>query len=482
MPRTVLCIDLGSSYTKVHYVDRDGHFLWSGKRDAPMTFSGPSATQDMTSTLEDVAALVREGPVDGRDVVSVIATGQMGGYVPVDASGTFLEPLDSYLDTRFAAFARDVMASEAMHVWQTSGGNPFVGPKVGRAVTMGQLPAGTVKVINASAVPAMALCGLGAEAAFTDSAQVWLWGMYDVLAKQWDRSLAAAFHVPIGLLPTVLEPWTEVGGISGVWSKRLGLPSGTPVFAGAGDGMVGWFGVGAGEPGTAVDTAGTTSHLGIALDTYRPDVAEQVVACMRGVSPNQWFHQGWATGSGLAYDWIMEHLRDDQAAAVRAVPPGSEGVRVMPYFAGRTSPDQPHQRGAILGLRPHHNRGHLLRATLEAVAFEFAHWIRVSRQLGGGLGPDGVVSVGTGAQNDVWLGIKADVVGVPFLQPPDIDYAARGAAAIAWHALGEGPLSCTPPSPEECVRFEPDPERHTLYETLLDDYLELAERLNDRWE
>lgn len=479
MARVVLTIDIGSSFTKVHLVDRQGHVCWVARRRAPLQ-DGPNGLlqQDMTRTLADVRTMLTDASRAGHLIQAIIPTGQMGGAIPVGPTGALEGALDTYLDSRFGGVAARVLQSHGDLIWRVSGGNPFVAPKVRYAMDNGTWPTTATHIINASSAIGQVLAGLSADQAYTDRTQAWLWGTFDARRQAWDAALASQFGIDQTMLPLLHEPWHQVGGLCRAWANDVGLPEGLPVFAGAGDGMVGWFGVGARVPGDAVDTAGTTDHLGIALEEYAPDPERRILACTPAVEQGLWFHQGWASGSGLAYEWVSGHLQTNVQTPAQ-IPPGSDGVMVMPFWAGRTSPDQPEQRGAILGLRPAHHAGHIVRATLEAIAYEYAHWAERSAQCQGGI-RDAVWAVGSGAQNDLWLQIKADVLGIPFWRCPAMDYAARGLAQIAWHGLGEDPLCCSPPDPQQCEVFTPDEQRHLRYRQSYQRYLEVAETLGQR--
>jgi xylulokinase len=103
------------------------------------------------------------------------------------------------------------------------------------------------------------------------------------------------------------------------------------------------------------------------------------------------------------------HLLGDEAATV---PPGSEGIVVLPYFSGERTPIFDVQaRGLILGLTVSHTRRHLYRGLLEGVAYGVRHHLDVIGEVG--LSPRRLVAVGGGSQSALWMQIVSDVTGQP---------------------------------------------------------------------
>ena len=119
-----------------------------------------------------------------------------------------------------------------------------------------------------------------------------------------------------------------------------------------------------------------------------------------------------------------------------AIPPGSDGLVMLPYFCGATVPRfNPDARAAFVGLELSHTRGHFARSIMEAVAFNL-------RQSLERIGIDGVSELrimGGGASSPLWAGIKADVVGRPLSTLKEKECAALGSALIAAVGVGAYP-------------------------------------------
>ena len=131
--------------------------------------------------------------------------------------------------------------------------------------------------------------------------------------------------------------------------------------------------------------------------------------------------------------------------------------------------NDPNAKGVLFGLTLEHDRGHIYRAALEAVACSLTQNVRLLEDVG--LPVSQVIAVGGGTKNSAWMQIVADVLGKPVVIPAVTVGASYGDALMA--ALGPGPLADFTQL-KSMVRTErtyhPNPERHQAYQTLREVY------------
>ncbi|MBN1934245.1 MAG: sugar kinase, partial [Anaerolineae bacterium] len=146
-----------------------------------------------------------------------------------------------------------------------------------------------------------------------------------------------------------------------------------------------------------------------------------------------------------------------------AVPPGSEGLVILPYFSGERTPlNDPDARGVIAGLSLAHGRGHLYRAILEATAYGVLHNLEVMRT--GGANPCRAIAAGGGTKSDLLVQIVSDVTGIEQELPAQTVGAAYGDAFLAGLAVGLVSRSTLESQWVRMVRrFTPDPVRREQY-------------------
>jgi xylulokinase len=180
------------------------------------------------------------------------------------------------------------------------------------------------------------------------------------------------------------------------------------------------------------------------------------------------------TTSGLLTEWVRGLTGvspfDQLVAEAAAVPPGADGLVLLPYFAGERTPVfDPLARGVIAGLTLRHGRGHLFRAVYEGIACGVRQILELFDSACGRASR--LVAVGGGAQGGLWTQIVSDVTGHEQIVPAETIGAAYGDALLA--AIGTG---LVPPGTDWARTrrvVTPDPAKAAVYEDLFESYCSL---------
>jgi sugar (pentulose or hexulose) kinase len=169
---------------------------------------------------------------------------------------------------------------------------------------------------------------------------------------------------------------------------------------------------------------------------------------------------------------------------VRAVPPGSQGLVLQPYWSPGLKHPGPEARGAIIGFGADHTRAHLYRAILEGLAYALREGAeRTSKRSGVPITELRVA--GGGSQSDAALQLTADVFGLPASRPHVYEASGLGAAMDAAVGLHLHPDFQT--ALREMTHlgrtFEPDAAAHRTYDDLYRQvYLQMYDRLRPLYE
>jgi xylulokinase len=173
---------------------------------------------------------------------------------------------------------------------------------------------------------------------------------------------------------------------------------------------------------------------------------------------------GWL--KKISGDLPYEKLTEEAAA----VPPGSDALVVLPYFAGERTPIfDPRARGLISGLTLSHGRGHLYRAMLEATAYGVRHIFEFMTDAGGG--GERLVAVGGGTKGGLWTQIVSDVTGITQELSNERIGASYGDALFAGRAAG--PVSDYDDWEEVADTVKPNPANREVYDRLYEVYQQL---------
>ena len=261
--------------------------------------------------------------------------------------------------------------------------------------------------------------------------------LYNIHTLAWDDEILARLRIPRALLPTVRSS-SEVYGAS---DERL-FGAGIPVAGDAGDQQAATFGQACFTPGMAKNTYGTGSFL--LLNT-----GEQPIPSQSGLLTTI----GWGIGgrvtyclegsifiTGAAIQWLRDGLRlVASARETEALAAGigeTGGVYLVPAFVGLGAPYwDPYARGTIVGLTRGSGRAEIVRAALEAAAYQ-------TRDVAQAMEADSGIQLrelrvdGGMVANNWLMQFQADMLGVPVQRPLVAETTALGAAYLAGLAVG----------------------------------------------
>jgi xylulokinase len=156
-------------------------------------------------------------------------------------------------------------------------------------------------------------------------------------------------------------------------------------------------------------------------------------------------------------------------AEAAAVPPGSDGLIVLPYLAGERTPVfDPHARGLFAGLTLRHGRGHLFRAAYEGIGFGIRQILEMFDDAHTAVR---TVAVGGGLQSPIWAQTVSDITGRPQLVPEQAIGASYGGALLA--AIGVGLVAPETDWARIDREITPNQVNHALYDDLYGVWREL---------
>jgi xylulokinase len=486
--RVLIGLDAGTSATKACAFTPAGRLVAEASVPVVLEHPAPGRAEQPADVLPDTAteALRLVGrQIDPQAVAGIGVTGQMGGLVLVGANGRALSPHLSWLDGRAAVEVDRVMDDQGARLLELGGLAPYLAPKAASWLRDNPAAAGGVeRMVEPAGFILLHLAGAGAEEAVIDRSSCGFAGLFDVRTGVVADELADLWAIPPALAPRVVPAGEVAGRLSAASAARTGLPAGLPLVMAPGDGPCGWLGVGAVDPGIAVDTAGTSDHIGICVAGYAPDVEGRVLICLASGVEGLWHLQGYTSGTGLTQRWFVETFPEvgdlaELARRAEAVPVGSEGLVCIPHFGGRVCPYQPTISGVFVGLTWRHRREHLYRALLESVAFEYGCYLEAARRVDPDVARTEMRLIGGGAVSTLWTRIKANVLGVPYCVMEESNYTCWGAALSA--GIGVGVVDDLAGAARSAAHVRevvaPDPGATERYRELFDIYRSLYDVL-----
>jgi len=278
----------------------------------------------------------------------------------------------------------------------------------------------------------------GGKAWVTDYSNASRTMLFNIHTLAWDPDLCKALGVPPTMLPEV-RPSSYLYATTAADLLRAEVP-----IAGiAGDQQASLFGQACFEPGMAKNTYGTGCFL-LVHTGERPVASQAGLLTTIAASPAEGRAEYALEGSifitGAAIQWLRDGLQviatSAESEQIAASVPDTGGVYFVPAFVGLGAPHwDMYARGAILGLTRGTTRAHLVRAALEAIAYQTREVLEAAISDAGlrlsELRVDGGATV-----NNLLMQIQADILGTPVVRPVVKETTALGAAYLAGLAVG----------------------------------------------
>jgi xylulokinase len=416
-------------------------------------------------------ALFSQVEIAPEAVSGVSFCSQMQGLVLVDRGGAPVRRAMSYMDQRAGAELRRGLA----HGPQIAGANVYKLLRCLRAT--GAVPSSVkdpvwkYKWVEAHEPALFARANkwldvkeylllrcTGRAVMTEDSAYATL--LYDTRRRGWSEALCRMFGVNTAHLPPIVQSTDQVGGLTEAAAADLGLPAGTPVFAGGGDAALIGVGAGATAVGATHIYCGTSGWVITVTDRQRVDVTA-MIAAIAGAQRGRYNYFAEMETAGKCLEWVKDHLALDEIGVylekkdvagsqetvyqslydyltetVGRVPPGAGGVIFTPWLHGNRCPfEDPAAAGMFFNIRLDTGKTELIRAVLEGVCFHLRWMLEAEAKKVPTSDP--VRFVGGGALSPVTAQMLADITGrrIETVDSPQ-NVGSVGAAAVMAVGLG----------------------------------------------
>ena len=430
---SVVCAaDIGTSAVRAIAIGADGAILAARRRArrgvGSTTFDAELLLADTFETLRELALDIDPGTVEA------LAFSGHVGVVMVDATERPVGPASLWSDSRglpqlSAAWADDAASLRIV-------GRPMVTNSALALAYWLRANDGLGRVrwlLGPKDYLVLALTGV----AVTDRTSAAYTLAYDVGHDRWATDLIAPTGLSDAQLPSVVPGSEIVGRLHATGAAHIGFSSGLPIVTGGPDGTCGAVALAGDEPGIVVDVAGTTDVLSTIID--KPTLSAGALLnpyVVRGL-----WTKGGPTGlTGGGVEQLVALLGYADVASAIAdldpmLPPGSDGLTVVPLLSGSRFPTwNAAERGSVGGIGASHRRSHIVQAALEGSAFVVREALeRIATA-------DARVVLAGGLTRSTRLAqLRANVFGRPLLVSDDPDVSAVGAGILAAVAAGIHP-------------------------------------------
>lgn len=450
--RYVLALDLGSTSARAVLVDPDGTIVSEARNPVEMLHPRPGWVELdpvalWNAQLDAIHRALATVGATAADVAAIgITTHRETAFAWDRRTGTPVHDAIMWMSKQTDAIVRR---------WSAAGLDPevrartglnndsyFTAPKlawfmenvdgVATAARRGDVAAGTVDT--------WLLWNLtGGRSHLTDHSQAARTALLNHTDLDWDPVLLTACDVPREILPDLLGSDGPFGEVD---PRLLGGDAGPgiPVTAILADQQAGLFGQACFAPGSAKNTYGTagvlTANCGpqpVLLDGLTSSVAWTVGG------ETVFEAEGVVFSCGQTLQWLRDRLglfhSSDEIEPMAASVPDNGGVYLVPAFAGLCAPHWDREaRASIVGLTLEHGAAHVVRAGLEAMAYQTRD--NVEALVAGGVPVPELRVDGGATANDLLCQFQADLCGIPVVRPVQLERTALGVAYLAGAGVG----------------------------------------------
>lgn len=447
--KAIIGLDVGTSGVKAASFGLGVSQQAIAIRHYPLLHPAPGQeVQDPNVIVAAATAALAEcvSSAGAAEVIGVSLSAAMHGLIALDAELQALSPLVTWADGRAADVAADLASRpDALDLQLATGLPAHPMTPLAKAVWFRRHDPATWRAARwwVGLKDYLVLWLTGTLATEVSSASGT--GLLDVTTRNWSPLALAMSGIEVGQLPEI-RATTDVLAMDRRVAATVGLPAGTPVAVGAGDGPSANLGTGAIAPGVAGLSLGTSGAIRVAVDGPRPDRHGELFCYALT-------EQIWVTGGAISNgaeilrwaDRAFDHAPAPDAngsvqvegapgPSAGSVADSSEGLVMLPFlFPERAPLWDGDLAGAYLGLRHHHGASHLRRAAVEGVCLQMRFLLdRVDRRY-----PiTSVRATGGAFASPLWRGLMAAALDRPMVVVGGEDGTALGAAALGLSAVG----------------------------------------------
>lgn len=446
-------IDLGTSGTKTVLFDTNGNVIKSDLAEYPLyqpqngwAEQNPAdwyhAAVKTLKTVTDV--------IDGAEIAGIGISGQMHGLVMLDEQNEVIRPAIIWCDGRTAAECEEITTLVGRERLIEITANPaLTGFTASKIMWVKKHEKENYEKCRHILLPKdyVRLMLTGEYA--SDMSDASGMQLMDIKNRCWSDEVLERLEIDKNLLPKLYESPEITGYITEKAAALTGVPTGTPVVAGAGDNAAAAVGTGVVTNGKAFATIGTSGVVFAHTDTPTIDPKGRVHTFCCAV-PNAWHVMGVTQAAGLSLKWFRDNFCAEEISEATAKnvdpyylmdqeaeqsPVGCNNLIFLPYLMAERTPHlDPDCRGVFFGLSAMHTKRDLIRAVMEGVIYSLRDCCGVLNEMH--VLPDDITACGGGAVSPLWRGMMADIFQMPVKTITSKEGPALGAAILAGVGAG----------------------------------------------
>src|SRR6056297_2184637 len=378
----LLGIDIGTSNVKVLIISSNGKLVATEEKSYPLHSPNQGwSEQDphdwWNSTKAAIKTIISKNKIDSSNIFSLSLSGQMHSLVLLNKKKEVIRRAILWNDTRTSQQCKDILQrvgglEELIKLVSNPALEGFTAPKIlwirdnepenYKKIKHILLPKDYIRYKLTNEI----------KSEVSDNAGTLL---FDVENKKWSKEMLKILNIDKELLPEVIKSTEVAGYITKKAAVDTGLKVGTSVIAGGADNACGAVGSGIIKNGRVMISIGTSGVVLAQSNIPTPDQKGRIHLFNHSY-PDKFYMMGVMLSAAGSFNWLKEKMYNDKYSIkklnelARNSKPGSNGLVFLPYLNGERTPHaDSNARGVYFGLSNKHDIRHIVRSTMEGVAF-----------------------------------------------------------------------------------------------------------------
>jgi len=506
----LLGIDYGTGGAKTCVIDTQGNVLGFAFEEYPFYHDHPGWSEHDAGLYWEIACriirqAVGEARINPAEIRGIAVSSALPSLVMVDAGHNPIHRAYNLMDRR--ATAQVAWLKEKIgetRIFNLSGYRLEDHPALVNLLwEKRNRPDSFKRIYKALTIDGFITLKLTGQATLHQSGGAFYGVAFNLRKLCFDEAMLEEIGISPDILPDLYPCTAVVGQVTPQAAEQTGLVAGIPVAAGQVDCNASWVGAGAIAPGDFQSNLGSVGNFGIVYEDV--EFAFSDIGYLMMNFPYTLEHTWVTVPTTMTGGQCIRYLRDafsqyevetERVLGIssydllnmqaRQVPPGSDGLIILPFLMGERTPIwDVYARGVVFGLSMNHTKGHFVRAMMEGVAFAMYDSFHLIQQSGLPINLPMVLNEG-GAVSPLWRQIICDVFNVPIVLIKRRTGAPFGDAILAGVAVGLFPdFGVARQWAEYIEPMEPNPTNHArymeyfalykkIYEHIKEDFVELA--------
>ncbi|MEK4536488.1 xylulokinase [Peribacillus sp. FSL K6-1552] len=440
----VIGIDLGTSSVKVILVSQEGEVKQTVTKEYPIIHEKPGYSEQdpeqwVLQTLQALTELVQLSAVPSSDIEGLSFSGQMHGLVLLNREDKVIRPAILWNDTRSTSQCLKIKKQLGSRLLEITKNPALEGLTLPKLLWVQENEEENFRNISVFLLPKdylrFRLTGRIASE-YSDAAGTLL---LNIENQSWSTEIIQSLDLPKEICPPLVESGEFVGNLLPEIAGYTGLSVSTKVFAGGADNACGAVGAGILSKGKALCSIGTSGVL-LAYDKDSSRTLNANVHFFNHIEKDSYYKMGVTLAAGYSLRWFKQTFMESEnfSSLLEKAGESSVGANYLlftPYLIGERTPHADSKiRGTFTGINGTHRKQDFVRAVIEGIVFSIHETLQVFRSNGPAI--DTIISIGGGANSDLWLQIQADIFDAKIIKLNNDQGPGMGAAMIAATGLG----------------------------------------------